>query len=71
MIAGGDQQHGGGVGPTPYSASSPGAAGHQRDDQLIEALELAAEELGAPPAAAPDCRIPRRRRAVIAAARSP
>jgi Phosphotransferase enzyme family len=46
----GDQEHGGGVGPMPYRASRPGSAGGRlRDHQLIETLELAVKELGAPP----------------------
>jgi hypothetical protein len=35
-------------GPTPHKASRAGASGDQRDDQLVEALELAAGKLGAP-----------------------
>jgi hypothetical protein len=36
-------------GPSPYTASRPGARGHQRDDELVQAAELAVQELGAPP----------------------
>ena len=37
-------------GPTPCRASRPGArAPDERDDELVEALELGVEELGAPP----------------------
>jgi hypothetical protein len=43
-----DEQQRRGVGPDPVEDEEPGGAGgDQRDDELVEALELAAGELGA------------------------
>ena len=43
MVAGGDQQHGGGVRADAVEGEQAGGAGgHQRDDEPIQALELAA-----------------------------
>ena len=49
MISGGDQEQGGGVGADAVEGEQAGSAGgDERDDQLIEALELAVEEFGPP-----------------------
>ena len=49
MVAGGDQQHGRGVGADAMQGEqSRGAGRHQGNDELIEALELAVQEPGAP-----------------------
>jgi|SRR5712691_2000741 len=49
MVPGGDQELGGGVvADAVQGQQAGGAGGHERDDQLIEALELAVEELHAP-----------------------
>ena len=45
MVSGGDQEQGGGVGADAVQGKEAGrAGGHERDDQLIEAVELAVEE---------------------------
>ena len=49
MIPGGDEQQRRGVGPDPVQGQEPGGAdGDQRDDELVETLELAVQEHRAP-----------------------
>ena len=49
VVPGGDQEQGGGVGADAVQGEQAGGAGgDERDDELVEALELAVEELGAP-----------------------
>ena len=49
MIAGGDQEQGGGVrADAVQGEQARRTAGHQGDDELIQARELAVEELGPP-----------------------
>jgi hypothetical protein len=48
VVPGGDEQGGGGVRPDAVEAEQAGSAdGDQRDDQLVQALELAVQELSA------------------------
>jgi hypothetical protein len=50
VVPSGDQEHGSGVGTNPVKGEPPrGAGSDQREDQLLQALELAVEELRAPP----------------------
>jgi hypothetical protein len=50
VVPGRDQEQGGGVrADAVQGEQGRGAGGHQRDDELVEALELAGWELGAPP----------------------
>ena len=50
MVPGGDQQQGGGVGADAVQGEQArSAGGHEGDDELIQAPELAVEELSAPP----------------------
>ena len=49
VVPGCDEQQRRGVGPDPVEGEKPGGAGgDERTDELIEALELAIEELRAP-----------------------
>ncbi len=49
MVPGGDQEQRGGVRANAVPGEQAGCAGgHERDDELVEAFELAVEELGAP-----------------------
>jgi hypothetical protein len=49
VVPGGDEQQRGGVGTDPVQGQKArGAGGDQGDDELVQALELAIEELGAP-----------------------
>ena len=48
VVPGGDEQDGGGVRSDPVEPEQSGrAGGDQRDDQLVQPLELAVQELGA------------------------
>ena len=48
VVSGGDQEQGGGVGADAVQGEQAGGAGgDERDDQLVQALELAVEELRA------------------------
>jgi hypothetical protein len=49
VVPGGDEQQRGGVGTDPVQGQKArGAGGDQGDDELVQALELATGELGAP-----------------------
>jgi hypothetical protein len=49
VVAGGDEEQRGGVRADPVQGEQPGGAGgDEGDDKLVEALELAVEELRAP-----------------------
>ena len=50
VIPGRDEQQRRGVGADPVEGEQPGGmGGHERDDELVEALKLAVQELRAPP----------------------
>ena len=49
VVPGGDEQQGGGVGADAVEGEQArGAGGDEGDDELVQAAELAVEELGAP-----------------------
>ena len=49
MVPGGDEQQRRGAGPDPVQGEQArGAGGDQRDDEIVQAAELAVQELCAP-----------------------